>query len=114
MEGVLTQIIPVRHCTESAMNVTGRPGGTASEVNQQTNGGVAKVERCMGAGGRLARETMFLGKRKHGRAKTRDVTMDAITSAWGGADDSWKETARDIEATLGAAITRLPELRTDS
>jgi hypothetical protein len=47
VEGV---IIPVWHRTESEMNITGRPGGTASEVNQQTNGRIAKMEWCMGAG----------------------------------------------------------------
>jgi hypothetical protein len=87
VEGVLGQIIiiPVQHCMESEMNITGRPGGTASEVNQQTNGRIAKMERCMGAGDRLVQETMFLGRKKTWESKNEgcDNARDHLSMGWG-------------------------------
>jgi hypothetical protein len=47
-----------------------------------------------------------LGKKKHWRIKTRDVTADEIDSAWGG---SRKGTARETDAIVGV-ITQFPGL----
>ena len=85
VEGVLGQIIPVRQRTESKMNITGRPGGTASEVNQQTNGRIAKMERCMGARDRSARDTTFLGRKRtwEGKNEGCDNGRDHLSMGWG-------------------------------